>query len=82
MAKKTHHLHYFIEGLLKESNAHLLTMVPPDEKGDKPTPDEIRAYFQSLKDLGHIKFPFTPLCEGFSPITGCPGHDIPVADEE
>lgn len=66
MEKSTHCLHYRIDVLqgMSDEDLELLT--------DQPAKD-IRAELVHKKAAGEVYIPSAG-CQGFDPVTGCPGH--------
>jgi hypothetical protein len=66
--KRTHHMVWSIDGLLRLSDRKLAGLT--GENGKKA-----RAYFMLLKNKGDLYFPCGKACDKFDPKLGCTGHE-------
>lgn len=64
----TRHMKASIEGLLLLSNQKLARLTGMDGKA-------ARKELRERKNKGEKYIPCSDECEGFDPVTGCPGHE-------
>lgn len=74
---RTIHLAQSVRGALMNWEDHLWVNCCRDDSGRVMTPREVKAEFLDLLSKGVELIPFGGPCEGFDPVTGCPGHEIP-----
>lgn len=70
-----------ISGALKLSRRHKAAMFR-DKTGRRLTADEAHEALCEHLRKGHHVLPLGKPCEGFSYVTGCPGHAEQAADQE
>jgi hypothetical protein len=62
-----------IPGTLRRPDSELGELFKTPDGGYAP-PEEARKILLQELNRGHQVLPFGPPCEGFSYVTGCPGH--------
>lgn len=72
----THHMHAEIEMLLSPRGTKWCRCMV-DEKGRRMTVNEVRRELRAALLKGARVIPVGKRCEGFSDLTGCPGHEKP-----
>ena len=74
--RTTHHMHAEIEMMLSPRGTKWCKCMV-DAKGRRMTVDEVRRALRAALAKGARVIPVGTRCEGFSDLTGCPGHDVP-----
>lgn len=73
---RTVHLSVVVRRAILWPSEHLRVMFK-DDKGDFLDADAAREALLDQLEAGHRHIPVGPACDGFSYLTGCPGHDVP-----
>lgn len=75
MPSRIVHMQLSIRGALMNWRDREWVGVLTDDDGRKLSPREAKAALLDELAKGHEVLPIGPMCEGFDPVTGCPGHD-------
>lgn len=65
-----HHVNMSVRGALRNRNFKGFT----SDDGSEASAREVEDFLMDQLAMGREKIPFGEPCEGFSYITGCPGH--------
>lgn len=74
---RTIHMCVSVRGVLRWSDRKLKGMLR-DNSGNLLDGREVRAALLDELSQGTEVLPIGPACEGWSPKTGCPGHEVPA----
>lgn len=79
MSRRAIHISLSVEGAMRWPMRELEGLLLTDD-GYELSGRACKEHLQKLFREGVRKLPFGKPCEGFDPVTGCPGHEI--ADNE
>ena len=77
---KTIHVCLSLRGALMNWSDRKWARSIRNESGGYMTPREVKAAFLDHLSQGVEVIPFGDPCEGFDPVTGCPGHEVPESE--
>ena len=79
VTRKTVHLVLDVEGASRWPDWRLRDLLATD-KGEPVSAEDARAYLREQIEQGVRVMPLGEPCEGFDPVTGCPGHPVEEGD--
>ncbi len=82
MAGRTIHVSLDLRGALMHWKDRRWRRAVRNEAGGFLSPLEVKAAFLDHLARGVKLIPFGEPCEGFDPVTGCPGHEVPEVESE